>query len=65
MRIKIRLTESKNNELLNEIQILDKIGKELKTSVRFITTFGTGVGAFYPAISRMLENSSVSLNKLP
>jgi len=63
MRIKIRLTESKNNELLNEIQILDKIGKELKTSVRFITTFGTGVGAFYPAISRMLENSSVSLNK--
>ena len=63
MKIKIKLTESNNKQVLNEIEILKKIGSELKTSTKFITTFGTGVAAFYPAISRMLENSSLSLTK--
>ena len=63
MKIKIKLTEANNKQVLNEIEILKKIGSELKTSTKFITTFGTGVAAFYPAISRMLENSSLSLTK--
>ena len=40
-----------------------KVGNELNIAKRFVTTFGTGVGAFYPAVSRFLENSSILLNR--
>ena len=65
--IKQILQESQNpNPQVPKEGLLDfvnNVGKELKIATRFITTFGTGVGALYPAVIRFLENSSISLNK--
>ena len=65
--IKQILQESQNpNPQVPKEDLLDfvnNVGKELKIATRFITTFGTGVGALYPAVIRFLENSSISLNK--
>ena len=65
--IKQILEESKNpnSQILEEgvLDLVKNIGKELKIATRFITTFGTGVGALYPAVIRFLQNSSISLNK--
>jgi hypothetical protein len=65
--IKQILEESKNpNAQILEEGVLDlvkNVGKELKIATKFITTFGTGVGALYPAVIRFLNNSSISLNK--
>lgn len=43
--------------------LLKSVGNELKTATKFITTFGTGVAAFYPAVSRLLEHSGFYLDK--
>ena len=65
--IKQILEESKNpnSQILEEgvLDLVKSVGKELKIATRFITTFGTGVGALYPAVIRFLENSSILLNK--
>jgi len=51
-------------ENMDEIKhFLNKIGSELKNATKFITTFGTGVAAFYPAVSRLLDNSLVTITK--
>jgi hypothetical protein len=51
-------------ENMDEIKhFLNKIGSELKNATKFITTFGTGVAAFYPAVSRLLDNSLVIITK--
>jgi len=46
-----------------DLNLVNNIFKELTIATKFITTFGTGVGALYPAVIRFLENSSISLNK--
>lgn len=51
-------------ENMDEINhFLNKIGSELKNATKFITTFGTGIAAFYPAVSRLLDNSLVTITK--
>ena len=51
-------------ENMDEIKhFLNKIGSELKNATKFITTFGTGISAFYPAVSRLLDNSLVTITK--
>ncbi|MEB3214511.1 MAG: hypothetical protein VKL39_24395 [Leptolyngbyaceae bacterium] len=61
------LQESKQQkpQILEEgvLDLVKSVGKELKIATKFITTFGTGVGALYPAVIRFLNNSSISLNK--
>ena len=46
-------------------EIKDKIVSDLKLNMKFVGTFGTGIGAFYPIVEAIMKNTNIPVEKTP
>lgn len=54
------LTEESKGGNLNYKKFEEKIVRDLKLNASLITTFGAGIGAFYPIVEKLMKNMNIS-----
>jgi hypothetical protein len=54
------IKEEAKNSVTNYKKIEEKILRDLKLNKSIITTFGTGIGAFYPIVEKLMSNMNIT-----